>query len=120
MKRSIKKSKKRRLGVDGMSYKFKVGQRVMIRPDFTKDDANQIGGYTKDMEEWRGKIVTIYKEVKYFDTYGYKIEEDRMDNAYTWAGAMLQLPFQSKEEVLEALIKGQITNQEYKEMISLA
>lgn len=95
-------------------FKFNVGDRVLVRPDFTKDDANG-AGYISQMEAFRGKIVTIQDRTTRlngaFNAYRFNKEEDEMQ--WLWGEAQLAYPYQTEQELFEALVHGYISDKEY-------
>jgi hypothetical protein len=90
-----------------MQYNYQIGDKVLVRPDFTKEDCSP-GGYVREFENFRGKTMTI-KHIKCEN--GYALAEDRM--CWTFSGNMFMPPYQSEEEAFEALINEQITSREY-------
>lgn len=99
-----------------MNYKFKIGQQVMIRKNFTIEDCRG-AGYVEEMEELRGKIVTITgrdrnnsAEINY-----YKLKEETHNIVY--AEKQLTLIIMDENEAIKKLIEGHITPKIYEQIV---
>lgn len=91
---------------------LKRGMKVMVRSDFSRDDCSP-GGWVKQFEAYRGKVVTI-KNVGY-NGRGCLIEDDP-DN-FTWGKSMFTHAYTSKYEVIHALINQNISESTYRKLI---
>jgi hypothetical protein len=96
---------------------FKVGQKVMIRPDFTKEDCTGVG-YRPSMDKYRGKIMTIegVHHSAREDGFTYYYTEEHKGLAFH--EKQLMIPFRDEEEAFEALVKETITTKQYTDMLN--
>lgn len=94
-------------------FRFEIGQQVMVCPDFTRDDARG-AGYVDDMENYRGKIVTIKSRFNY-DYEGYNIRED--SGKWSWSAKQFQPIHINEDELIAQLITGIITPDTYNTLL---
>ena len=79
--------------------KFKVGDKVTIRPDVSKHAICPITGcyITKPMWKHRGKTATVEKVILVEDRTYYRLEID--NNNWSWTSFMFQQPLFKRKEL---------------------
>ncbi|MGN1340513.1 MAG: hypothetical protein ACI4WS_09490 [Oscillospiraceae bacterium] len=73
--------------------KYKIGDKVRVRKDLEARKIYGTNGFSKSMEKYRGKVVTIFG-FNPFCTREYKIRED--DGDWNWTDEMFE-PVQNEE-----------------------
>lgn len=79
--------------------KFKVGDKVTIRPDLSKHAICPITGcyITKSMWKHQGKTATVEKVILVEDRTYYRLEID--NNNWSWTSFMFQQPLFKRKEL---------------------
>ena len=79
--------------------KFKVGDKVTIRPDLSKHEICPITGcyITKSMWKHQGKTATVEKVILVEDRTYYRLEVDNRD--WSWTSFMFQQPLFKRKEL---------------------
>lgn len=66
--------------------KYKVGDKVKVREDLIDCETYDEINYVSDMDEWKGKIVTI----SYANDNYYEIAEDNQTDKWMWSAEMFE------------------------------
>lgn len=107
------------LNIGGKKMKFKVGDKVKVRADLKVDEKYEGIYFVEDMEEFKGKIVTIRSANSEDEKTIYKIEEDI---GYEWVESMFELIKFTKKELLEMPIGTKVITdrEEYNIFVKIA
>jgi hypothetical protein len=93
--------------------KYKIGQKVRIREDINQGLQVPFG-ITSEMEKMAGKVVTIKDAQASYDgndCYTIDKESDRM--GWSWSEECFTNVEMNADEAFNALLKGQLTDEEY-------